>query len=748
MGSSYDPSPSYSGGIADDLAFYLSDLGPTSPSAYLDLPPTPHHEQPQPLPEQQMQQQASSYYPQAQQPNGGAGAAASPEDMVLPFISRMLMEEDIDDKFFYEYPDHPALLQAQQPFLDILSDDTASSSSPSATHSGASVTHPAAHSSSSSSDAAASAPLTPAAVDSYASDPGAHFSGFDLDPAAFFSAGANSDLMSSAFLKGMEEANKFLPSQDKLVIDLDPPEDAKKRFVVLPAENKFAAARSNGSAPVAAAAVAVKEEVVAVPPPDAAHGGGGGRGRKNRFHDDEEDLEMMDRRSSKQSALPGDGDDGDVFDKYMITSHEMCVEQMDKLRIAMQEEAAKKDAVNGNGKAKAKGGGRRGEKEVVDLRTLLIHCAQSVAGDDYRNAAEVLKQIKQHASPQGDAMQRLAYCFAEGLQARIAGTGSMVYQSLMAKRTSAVDILQAYQLYMAAICFKKVVFIFSNQTIYNASLGKKKIHIVDYGIHYGFQWPCFLRRIACREGGPPEVRITGIDLPQPGFRPTQRIEETGRRLSKYAQEFGVPFKYQVIATSKMETIRAEDLKLDPEEVLIVNCLYQFKNLMDESVLIESPRDIVLNNIRKMKPHVFIHAIVNGSFSAPFFVTRFREALFYYSALFDVLDATTPRDSNQRMLIEQNIFGRSALNVIACEGTDRVERPETYKQWQVRNQRAGLKQLPLNPDVVQVVRGKVTGCYHKDFVIDIDHNWLLQGWKGRILYAISTWVANDDAGSYF
>jgi len=33
------------------------------------------------------------------------------------------MEEDMDDKFFYQYPDHPALLQAQQqPFAEILSD--------------------------------------------------------------------------------------------------------------------------------------------------------------------------------------------------------------------------------------------------------------------------------------------------------------------------------------------------------------------------------------------------------------------------------------------------------------------------------------------------------------------------------------------------------------------------------------------------------------------------------------------------
>jgi hypothetical protein len=703
MGSSCDPSPSPG---ADDLFLSLSDLGPTSPSAYLDLPPTPQPQQ---------------------------GIKGPTQDLLLPYISSMLMEDDIDDTFFYDYPDNPALLQAQQSFLDVLSDD-ATVPTTTTTHSSASVNH---HHSSSSSDASASGPLTPAAVDSYAPAPAVQFDNFDFDPAAFFSNGANSELMTSAFLKGMEEANKFLPTQDKLVIDLDPPDDPNRFVLPTPAADKLAPGL-NAAAPTVHVAVVVKEEEAILAAPDAAPGSGGavlGRGRRNRF-DDEEDLELQ-RRSSKQSALEGDGDERDVFEKYILASPEMCTEQMQKLRIAMQEAAAKREAAAGeNGKAK----GRRGGREVVDLRTLLTHCAQAVASDDRRSATELLKQIKQHASPLGDATQRLAHCFAEGLQARLAGTGSMVYQSLMAKRTSATDILQAYQLYMAAICFKKVVCLFSNHTIYNAGLGKKKIHIVDYGIQYGFQWPCFLRWIADREGGPPEVRITGIDLPQPGFRPTQRIEETGRRLSKYAQQFGVPFKYQAIAASKMESIRVEDLNLDPEEVLIVNCLYQFKNLMDESVVIESPRDIVLNNIRNMRPHTFIHAIVNGSFSAPFFVTRFREALFFYSALFDALDATTPRDSNQRMLIEENLFGRAALNVIACEGTDRVERPETYKQWQVRNQRAGLKQQPLNPDVVQVVRNKVKDCYHKDFVIDVDHRWLLQGWKGRILYAISTWVA--------
>uniref|UniRef100_A0A0D9Y0N8 Uncharacterized protein n=1 Tax=Leersia perrieri TaxID=77586 RepID=A0A0D9Y0N8_9ORYZ len=611
---------------ADDF-FYLSDLAPASPSSYLNLPPSPHP-------------------PGDHQGGGGGGgdssssaaAAAGPEDLVLPFISRMLMEEDIDDKFFYDYPDHPALLQAQQPFLEILSDPSSTSISDDLLR----------LSSPTSSDTSA------AAVNSYPSA-----APVELDPAEFF---ANSDLMSTAFLKGMEEANKFLPSEDKLtIIDLEASSEnylkgveEARRF--LPSDDRLNLVGFNG-------VTVKKEEAVDVVTVAAA----AGRGRKNRY--DDEELEMEGGRSSKQTAVQGD----DVaaramFDQVMMPSHENCTEMMEKLRIAMREEAAKNEASNGGGKGGSNGktrGARRGGKDVVDLRTLLIHCAQAVATDDRRSATELLKQIKQHAKPTGDATQRLAHCFAEGLQARLAGTGSLVHQSLMAKRTSAVDILQAYQLYMAAICFKKVSFMFSNQTIYNASLGKKKIHIVDYGIQYGFQWPCFLRRISQREGGPPEVRITGIDLPQPGFRPTERIDETGRRLSKYAQEFNVPFKYNSIAAAKMESIRKEDLNIDPDEVLFVNCQCHFKNLMDESVVIDSPRDIVLSNIRKMQPHVFIHSIVNGSFSAPFFVTRFREALFYYSALFDVLDATTPRESEQRLLIEQNIFGRAALNVIAC-----------------------------------------------------------------------------------
>ncbi|OEL17522.1 hypothetical protein BAE44_0021459 [Dichanthelium oligosanthes] len=122
----------------------------------------------------------------------------------------------------------------------------------------------------------------------------------------------------------------------------------------------------------------------------------------------------------------------------------------------------------------------------------------------------------------------------------------------MLRRISAIDFLKAYQLFMAACCCKKVAFTFSNKTIFDAFAGRHCLNIVDYGLGYGFQWLGLLRGLAARQGGPPEVKITGIDLPQPGFRPAYQIEETGRRLSNCAHEFGMPFTFRGIA-AKRET---------------------------------------------------------------------------------------------------------------------------------------------------------------------------------------------------
>ncbi|KAM0909697.1 hypothetical protein ACQ4PT_014641 [Festuca glaucescens] len=610
---------------------FLARLEPPSPSLFLDLPPTPQCEE---------------------------DGDSSFDDMVLPYISRLLMEEGTDDHFFL-YPDHPALLRAQLPFAQILVDAIHSASGSASTST--STLSP----SSSSSDASASPTRStaspydavqiswsPPATGSPDTHSSALLNGDTEQPylgSGFFDGNGllpgDQDMLNLAFLKGMEEAKKFLPPNSSLTVDIG------STFAVMEGDRMPA--------------------------------GGGLKKKRDR-------LEPELGRATKL-MMPEQEEDGacELFDEMMFQEQEICMKGVQQLCIP----------VDGSSR---KGSGKRGRprkdpvhSEMVDLHTLLLHCAEALSTDNRRGASELLKRIKQNSSPLGDAMQRLAHYFAKGLEARLAGRGSQLYQSLM------------------------VAFIFANKTICNAVAWRRRLHIVDYGLNQGFQWPGLLRVLAAREGGPPEVRITGIDLPQ-------------------------SLALISLNLAKLETVKPEDLNIDRDEVLVVISLCHFRLLMDENLGFDSPspRDQVLNNIREMRPDVFIHGILNGSYGATYFLTRFREALFHYSAQFDLLDATAPRDNNGRLLLERDIIGRSALNVIACEGADRVERPETYKQWQLRNHRAGLRQLPLNPEVVRLVLDKVKDSYHKDFVVDGDQRWLLHRWKGRVLYAWSAWIADD------
>uniref|UniRef100_K3YCU6 Uncharacterized protein n=1 Tax=Setaria italica TaxID=4555 RepID=K3YCU6_SETIT len=571
-----------------------------------------------------------------------------PSDMMLPYISRMLMEDDIDDK----PSDHPALLQVQQPFAQILSSPSFGSN----------------HGD------------TEGANDLLQDSSG--------DERTLHLALSKGTYAVGAFLKGMKEANMLLPianngfRRDKLV-------------------NQMVSESSNHS------------------------------GAKKRYARDDHIEEGEARRTSKslmRVTEPKDTCAHEMLDDMMLRGTETSIIRcMEKLRIAM---------ANGAEKTTRKGSRNAVAKNIVDIRTTLILCAQAVAANDDMTASELLKQIKQHASETGDVTQRLAQCFAKGLEARLVGMGSQVWQLWqlrMADRLSIVELLEARNLYAAACSFNKVVLLFSTMTILQAMVGKGRLHIVDYDL---------LRLLASREGGPPKVKITAIGPPNLRPCPTEQIEEIGYRLSKCAHEFGVPFNFYAIR-KKWEEVSIEDLNTDAGEVLIVNDRLNFNSLMDESIFFDdpSPKDIVLHNIRKMRPAIFIQSIVNSSYGSSY-LSRFREVVFYFSAIFDLFDATIPRDSKLRVVLEQDLFGGLALNAIACEGTDLMNRPEKYKQWHARNQRAGLRQLPLKPSIVNALKDEVMRCYHRDFLICEDGQWLLQGWMGRILFAQSTWVADD------
>ncbi|KAE8696677.1 putative GRAS family transcription factor [Hibiscus syriacus] len=378
-------------------------------------------------------------------------------------------------------------------------------------------------------------------------------------------------------------------------------------------------------------------------------------------------------RKSKHLAMAAeDSYEEHMFDEVFLVKKENGV----SLSSCPLYEASQNRAANTKRRSPAKKQAGSG-KEMVDLWSLLSQCAQAVAVYDQRTATDLLGKIRHYSSPFGDGTERLAYYFAKGLEIRLSGTGAALFTHISTNATLASDVLKAHILYVSICPFKRISNLFSNRNIAKLADKATTIHVIDFGIAYGFQWPCLIQRLSTRTSGPPKLRITGIDFPQPGFRPAERIELTGRRLRRCCENVNVPFKFNAIA-KRWETIRVEELKIERDELVVVN------------------------------------------------------------SMFDILEANVAGEDPDRLLVEREMFGRDAINVIACEGMERIDRPETYKQWQLRNKKAGFRQLPLEQKILNRARTVLKSDYHKDFDIEVDGRWMLQGWKGRVIQALSCW----------
>ncbi|KAL3653166.1 hypothetical protein CASFOL_002847 [Castilleja foliolosa] len=459
--------------------------------------------------------------------------------------------------------------------------------------------------------------------------------------------------------------------------------------------------------------------------------------KKNHSREDSDLIEH--HRSNKQLAnnINEESEPLETYDGVLICSNSDCPIQRcsETARFIAKQKSQQNE--------QSKGGPNRRRKkksitlkESVDLRSLLMQCAQAISNFDNKTLNHLLSEIRQHSSPRGDGVERVAHYFANALEARLSGTGIAIYTAFESKKRSTIEILKAYKLYVISCPFMHMSNIMANKTIGNLARGAKTLHIIDFGILYGFQWPCLIHALSEMPGGPPKLRITGIDFPQPGFRPAERVEDTCRRLAMYGERFGVPFEYNAIA-QKWDTITLEDLKIEENEVVVVNSMYRLHNVPEVTEAAYSPRDAVLNLIKRINPNMFIHGVTNGHYNSPFFVTRFKVAFFHFSTMFDMFEATIPRDDKDRQLYEDQFFGKEALNIIACEGTERVECPETYKYWEGRTVRVGLQQVPIDQETVKRM-SKVKKDYHENFSVDEDGKWILLGWKGRVIQAFSCW----------
>lgn len=268
------------------------------------------------------------------------------------------------------------------------------------------------------------------------------------------------------------------------------------------------------------------------------------------------------------------------------------------------------------------------------LVQILVSCAEAVACRDSHQASSLLQTLKQLASPHGDAMQRVAACFMEGLRVRIhsspAGFKSQSSTSSRVALPSGRNLLRseaahrvkpgpterdrqdAFALMCQACPYVGFGHYVANTAILEALAGLDKLHIIDLGMAHGLQWPELISSLASRAGGKPtSLRITGVGLS------AHKLAQAGEQLERAAQEAGIAFSFEAV-TSSLENVTEADLGLRDGEALAVNSVLQLHCVVKES---RGSLNSVLKKIHLLSPKILTLVEQDASHNGPFFMGR-------------------------------------------------------------------------------------------------------------------------------
>uniref|UniRef100_A0A0D9X006 Uncharacterized protein n=1 Tax=Leersia perrieri TaxID=77586 RepID=A0A0D9X006_9ORYZ len=338
------------------------------------------------------------------------------------------------------------------------------------------------------------------------------------------------------------------------------------------------------------------------------------------------------------------------------------------------------------------------EDPQIIVKQLLTRCAEALSEDRTEEFHKLVQEARGVVSINGEPIQRLGAYLLEGLVARHGNS--------------------------------------ANGAIAEALRSENNIHIIDFQIAQGTQWITLIQALAARPGGPPHVRITGIDDPVSEYARGDGLDIVGNMLKSMSKEFNIPLEFTPLNVYATQVTK-EMLEIRPGEALAVNFTLQLHHTPDESVDVNNPRDGLLRMVKGLSPKVTTLVEQESHTNTTPFLMRFGETMDYYSAMFESIDANLPRDNKERISVEQHCLAKDIVNIIACEGKDRVERHELLGKWKSRLTMAGFRPYPLSSYVNSVIK-KLLACYSDKYTLEEKDGAMLLGWKNRKLISASAW----------
>ncbi|KAM0016720.1 putative transcription factor GRAS family [Helianthus debilis subsp. tardiflorus] len=392
------------------------------------------------------------------------------------------------------------------------------------------------------------------------------------------------------------------------------------------------------------------------------------------------------------------------------------------------------------------------QENGIRLVHTLMACAEAIQQENYQLAESLVKQAGMLAVSQAGAMRKVATCFAEALARKIYRLSPQPPHDPPAFS----DLLQMH--FYETCPYLKFAHFTANQAILEAFAGKKKVHVIDFGMKQGMQWPALMQALALRPGGPPTFRLTGIGPPSGDN--TDYLQEVGWKLAQLADTIHVEFKFRGFIAGSLADLEPSMFDLRNDEVLAVNSVFELHQLLARPGAI----DKVLSAVKQMSPEILTVVEQEANHNGTSFLERFTESLHYYSTLFDSLESSgggdggvgggaavnggvdvgvngggvSPVSSEDRFMSEVYL-GKQICNVVACEGVDRVERHETLTQWKTRLDSAGFEAVHLGSNAFKQASMLLALFAGGDgYRVVEEDGCLMLGWHTRPLITTSAW----------
>lgn len=373
------------------------------------------------------------------------------------------------------------------------------------------------------------------------------------------------------------------------------------------------------------------------------------------------------------------------------------------------------------------------EDSAIKLVHMLMTCADSVQLGNLPLAGSLIEGMQGLLANMNtiSGIGKVAGYFITALNRRIFGQNNVSHQVSLYEN----DVL--YHHYYEACPYLKFAHFTANQAILEAFNGHDCVHVIDFNLMHGLQWPALIQALALRPGGPPFLRLTGIGPPSPDDR--DNLREIGLRLAELARSVNVRFAFRGVAAWRLEDVKPWMLQVSSKEAVAVNSIFQLHRLLGSEFDPNSHSGIemVLGWIRSLNPKIVTVVEQEANHNENGFMERFTEALHYYSTVFDSLEAC-PVEPDKAMA--EMYLQREICNVVCCEGPARVERHEPLVKWKERLGKAGFRPLHLGSNAFKQASMLLTLFSAEGYCVEENQGSLTLGWHSRPLIAASAWQA--------